>query len=115
MESDDLYSLVYDAVRQAVADSNADPETRLLRRFEEGSVSFSDNTGKVVKQMPAATVFKKVTSIREKLRVLEQKLNNHGALNQSDKAEMQVYISRCYGSLTSFNFLFANDAEKFKS
>lgn len=115
MESEDLYAIVYDAVRQAVTDTNADPDTRLLRRFEEGSVSFSDNTGKVVKQMPAATVFKKVTSIREKLRVLEQKVNNHGALNQSDKAELQVYISRCYGSLTSFNFLFADESAKFKS
>ena len=86
-----------------------------MRRFEEGSVSFADNTGTVVKQMPASTMFKKVTSIREKLRVLEQKLNNHGSLSQSDKAEMQVYISRCYGSLTSFNFLFAEDADKFKS
>ncbi|MFT6146219.1 MAG: hypothetical protein ACJAZO_000763 [Myxococcota bacterium] len=115
MESEDLYAIVYDAVRQAVADSNTDPETHLLRRFEEGSVAFTDNTGKVVKQMPTGTLFKKVTSIREKLRVLEQKLNNHGSLSQSDKAEMQVYVSRCYGSLTSFNFLFAEDADKFKS
>ena len=115
MESQDLYALVYDAVKQAIADSESETDPRILRRFEEGSVQFTDSTGKVVKDIPASMVFKKITSVREKLRVLEQKLNNHGGLSQSDRAELQVYLSRCYGSLTTFNFLFASDADKFKS
>ena len=115
MESQDLYALVYDAVKQAVEDTTTDADPRILRRFEEGTVQFTDNTGKIVKDVPASVVFKKVTSVREKLRVLEQKLNNHGGLTQSDKAELQVYISRCYGSLTTFNFLFASEDDKFRS
>lgn len=115
MDANELYETVYDAVKQAVSDHGAEPDPRLLRRFDEGIVSFRDNTGKVVKEMPASVAFKKVTSVREKLRVLEQKLNNHGGLSQSDKAELQVYLSRCYGSLTTFNFLFANEDEKFRS
>lgn len=114
MEAQEMYDLVYDAVKQALAEEGT-TDPRLLRRFEEGSVVFRDATGKEVKDLPIAVIFKKVTAVREKLRVLEQKLNNHGALSQADKAEMQAYISRCYGSLTTFNFLFASDADKFSS
>jgi hypothetical protein len=112
MEVDLAYELVYDAVRQALLDADGG-DARLLRRFEGGRVVFEDNQGKAVKEIPAATVFKKVTSVREKLRVLEQKLNNHDRLSDADKAEVQRLITRCYGSLTTFNFLFADDAAKF--
>lgn len=115
MDPQEMYDLVYDAVRQAVTDHDSEPDTRLLRRFEEGKVIFQDAEGKTVKELPASMAFKKITSIREKLRVLEQKLNNHASLSQADKAELQVYISRCYGSLTTFNFLFANETDKFHS
>lgn len=113
MEVDLAYELVYDAVRQALADAEGG-EGRLLRRFEAGRVLFEDGTGKQVKEIRAATFFKKVTAVREKLRVLEQKINNHGALSESDKADLQRQITRCYGSLTTFNFLFGDDSAKFK-
>ena len=51
MESQDLYALVYDAVKQAIADSESETDPRILRRFEEGSVQFTDSTGKVVKDI----------------------------------------------------------------
>jgi hypothetical protein len=46
--------------------------------------------------------------------VLEQKLNNHDGLSPGDKAELQAYVTKCYGSLTTFNFLFRDEEDKFK-
>ena len=112
MDAQLTYELVYDALRQALLDSEGG-DVRMLRRFEGGKVLFEDVQNKLVKELPVAVVFKKVTSIREKLRVLEQKLNNQPGLDDADRADMQRLITRCYGSLTTFNFLFADDSAKF--
>jgi hypothetical protein len=113
MENDDLYEMVYEAAAAAVRDASSGPDVRLSRRMVQGAVLFRDGEGRTVKEVEAASFFKKVTSVREKLRVLEQKINNNGGLNIKDKAELQTYISRCYGSLTTFNFLFQEDADRF--
>lgn len=65
------------------------------------------------KRIPLEAFFKKVIGVREKLRVLEQKLNNHSALTYADKLELQGYITRCYGSLTTFNSLFSKEGTPF--
>jgi hypothetical protein len=66
-----------------------------------------------VKEIPIEVFAKKLIGVREKLRVLEQKINNHPALDAADKLDLQGYITRCYGSLTTFNVLFAEKSSQF--
>lgn len=114
MENDDLYELVVDAVRQALAEEAGGADLRLTRRMTEGRVIFEDSEGRVFKEIPGFQFFRKTTAVREKLRVLEQKINNHGGLSNAEKAELQGYVTKAYGSLTTFNFLFRDDQDKFK-
>lgn len=114
MDDDRIYELVYEATRAALAESQGGQGPWLARRMEGGRVIFEDGQGRPVKEIDTHTVFRKITSVRERLRVLEQKINNHGAMSTGDKAELQALLTRCYGSLTTFNFLFDDAEDKFK-
>ena len=64
------------------------------------------------KSWPIETFFHKIVMLRNRLRTLEQQLNASD-LPDDQKLKVQGYITGCYGSLTSFNVLFANDDDRF--
>jgi hypothetical protein len=76
--------------------------------LEPGKVGLSS------KEIPVETFFHKIVMMRDRLRVMEQKVNASG-LDDETKVDIQQYISRCYGSMTTFNILFKETDHQFKS
>lgn len=91
------------------------PIVPLGGKWMGGNVVFEPNDDSLqAKEIPMATFFHKIVMVREKLRVLEQNINNHPKLDDEDRVGLQQYITRCYGSLTTFNVLFAYKEDQFK-
>ena len=102
------------AVKEAIDELLGLGEVRMAGRFQGGTLVIrpgkSDTQEKVI---PIEALFHKVTMVRDRLRVLEQRLNNHPKLNDEDRVELQQYVTRAYGSLTSFNVLFRDREDWF--
>ncbi|SHO65130.1 hypothetical protein [Algoriphagus zhangzhouensis] len=104
------------AIKEAlIQTSERAPIVPLGGKWIGGSVILNPgDEGLQSKEIPMDTFFHKVVMVREKLRVLEQNINNHSKLDDEDRVHLQQYITRCYGSLTTFNVLFAYKEDQFK-
>jgi hypothetical protein len=65
------------------------------------------------KEIPLDQLLHKVVMIRDRLRVLEQKINANEKLTDAEKVDIQSYVTKCYGSLTTFNVLFRDEKDRF--
>lgn len=100
-----------DIFREAANDTVTPP---LAGKWEGGTLRLVPGNPELQsKDLPIDSLFHKVVMVRDRLRTLEQKLNAHPKLTDAEKVEMQSYITRVYGSLTSFNVLFREKGDQF--
>lgn len=71
------------------------------------------NPGLAPKEIPIDVFFNKIIMLRDRLRVMEQRINASDKLNEEDKVNLQQYLTRIYGSLTTFNVLFKEEKDHF--
>ncbi len=116
LSSDPEFDRIKQAVQEVLGDHGfLDVDLELGKRWVGGTVKIMPGKEDTrPHEIPIEMFFKKIIGIRDKLRVLEQKINAHTVLTPEEKIEMEGYITRCYGSLTTFNALFGNKDSHFR-
>jgi hypothetical protein len=113
-----LQSFIEEAVQTTVRALGLEkPDTivnELAVRWHHGKMVLhpSDPTLQT-KEVPLEVFFHKIVMMRNNLRVMEQKINANEKLTEADRIDLQQYLTRCYGSMTTFNLLFRNKEDQF--
>ena len=103
-----------EVLREVLRDELGVADVELGGRWQGGEVILKPGKeGTQEKRIPLEALFSKIVMIRDKLRVLEQKINGNSKLSSEEKVQMQQYVTGCYGSLTTFNVLFADRKDQF--
>ena len=101
-----------DVIREALRDEVR--PTPLAPKWEGGAMILKPRDPALQpKEMPLDHLFHKVVLIRDRLRVLEQKINAAEKLSDAEKVDLQQYVTKCYGTLTTFNVLFRDERDRF--
>lgn len=95
--------------------SDASEVVTIAEKWKGGKLIFEAGDPNMQgKEMDIDTFFHKITMVRDRLRVMEQKINSSKNLDEQEKIDLQQYITRSYGSLTSFNVLFKLKSQQFR-
>ncbi len=109
----EVVSATADKLNLKVSDQD-ELSPQLAPRWVGGKVVIHPNDPALVtKEIELEVFFRKVVLVRDYLRVLEQKINSHPKLNDAERMELQYYITKSYGSLTTFNLLFKEKEQTF--
>ena len=111
---EEIVNQVSRRLRRDLAEVGLGPsnEIDMAGRWEGGELVLRPSSGQE-KAIPLETFFRKIVLARERMRVLEQKINNHPKLDDEDRLELQKYLAQIYGSFTTFNVLFEERADWF--
>lgn len=108
MTREELSELLRELIREETS------PVALAGKWEGGTVLLKPHDPALQpKEIPIDALLHKVVMIRDRLRVLEQKVNAHDKLTPAEKVDLQGYVTKCYGSLTTFNVLFRDEKDKF--
>ncbi len=101
-------------LREVLLDELGVRDVSIGERWSGGEIVIKPGKeGTQSKTIALDVFFKKIVMVRDKLRVLEQKVNTSKSLKDAEKVQMQQYITACYGSLTTFNVLFKDKKDHF--
>ena len=116
MQVEEVYRIAFEAFTNALDQklTTPDSDVAIAPKFHHGTLVMQPRDHSMQeKEVDIEVFFKKIVSVRNNLRVLEQKINSNTKLAEAEKVELQGYITKSYGSLTTFNVLFQENDDKF--
>lgn len=116
MDFEQAYRVAFKAFSDALDQklNRGDEPVEIAQKFHRGTIILQPEDAQLQsKEIDIDVFFKKIVAVRNNLRVLEQKINSNAALAEAEKIDLQSYITKSYGSLTTFNVLFRDSEDRF--